>query len=83
MINNLESIESMESLREDLWEKIWNEKHELKGLMTMRDTWVNRMGDDKDKARNRMDIELKTDKIKMLLKSYALITGEISRLCQL
>ena len=83
MINNLESIESMESLREDLWEKIWNEKHELQGLLRMRETWVNRMGDQQDKFNNQLNIDLKTDKIKMLLKSYALITGEISRLCQL
>jgi hypothetical protein len=81
MINKLEQIENMESIRLDLWEKISEEQDELKRLTGLRDAWIIPMCSRADLLENKLNIDLCEDKIKMLLKSYALITGEISRLC--
>jgi len=81
MINKLEQIENMESIRMDLWDKISDEKDELKRLIGLRDAWIIPMCSRNELLENKAKIELSEDKIKMLLKSYSLITGEISRLC--
>ncbi len=79
MINKLEQIENMESIRMDLWDKISDEQDELKRLIGLRDAWIIPMCNRNELLENKAKIELSEDKIKMLLKSYSLITGEISR----
>ena len=81
MKNKMEQLEKLETLREQTWDRIQDLNDEYKRLLGLHDAWVIPMCNRKEMLESQLKISNAKDQVKMMIKTYAVITGEIQRIC--
>jgi len=81
MKNKFEQLEKLEIMRDQMWDQLNDLNDEYKRLLGLHDAWVIPMCGRKEMFESQLKISNAKDQVKMMLKSYAVITGEIQRIC--
>lgn len=81
MKNKFEQLEKLETLREQIWDRINDLNDEYKRLFGLHEAWVVPMCGRKEILESQYKISNAKDQVKMMIKTYAVIVGEIQRIC--
>lgn len=81
MKNKFEQLEKMEILRDQTWDQLNDLNDEYNRLMALHEAWVVPMCGRKEMLESQYKISNAKDQVKMMIKTYAVIVGEIQRIC--
>lgn len=81
MKNKFEQMQKLEIMREQMWEQLNDLNDEYNRLLALHDAWIIPMCGRTEMIESQYKISNAKDQVKMMMKSYAVIVGEIQRIC--